>query len=364
MSPITDEQVARLPIEGGRNALLETIVSTPVSHREPASPSRGWFRASAVVGIAAASVAAIVALPVWLGRDAPLTTQSEPGSSPRIEVDRRSVPADDRLYPVVDGTPPGWEFGGASARPLVSISYQKDVTFEGEPGAMTFMVEVRDAADDGAMVSGGTTQDGRRAGSIDVGGRTARVWELVEKPGSGIGECASGCVHHWSAITPVENGQYVLVAASGLGPGSLSEREWQRLVAGVGFSDREGFEAWAPSSLLFDDEIDAAAAEAFSRTSLPPEYDPPSPSTADFTSRSALEIDVALAAGCAWVQHFRGGDAAAQRQARDALAAVSRWPLYAALPGPMQGLFDVVAAAADDTRPEAEWRNVLGTCDD
>jgi hypothetical protein len=354
--PLTDEQVDRLPLDHGRAALLDGILAAPAERVRPitAGPRR---RTAVLVGIAAAaSVAAIVGLPAWLGQDDPAAPPSDGESSLPVTSEGPSAPADDRLYPVVRGSlPAGWEYGGVGARPIVSLSYERRVTVEGGPGAMTFLVEIRDAGDYEAITHEETTQGGRRAGTIDVDGRTARVWELVEQPGAGTGGCASGCAHHWTAITPIENGQYVLIGGAGLGPDTLAEAEWRQLVASVGLTDRAGFEAWAPDSILFGDELDAAAADAFARTMLPAGRGP-TLRLPVFESRSSVELDAAIAAVCAWVPALESRSIAEAGRARDALEAVPSWPLYRDLPAMAHVLLDDLVDRAIEGGPALRGR--------
>jgi|GEM_PF-6630833 len=348
MNPITDEQVDQLPLHRSRSELLAAIVSTPVDAEVRRLAHRPRRRTAVLVGVAAASVAAIVALPVWLGQDDPHTPPSD-GTSPPIASAGPSAPADDRLYPVVSGPlPEGWEYGGASSLPIVHLGYGREVRYEGDSVGMQFDIEIRDAEDYEAIVTEETTEDGHRAGTIDVDGREARVWALVENPGTGTGECTTGCVTHWSAITPIENGQYVLVSGSGYGPGTLAEDEWRDLVASIDLTDLAGFRAWAPGDLVFGDDIAAAAAGAYAGTRLPEGFEPPAPPWSDFVSSDTVQMAASLQAACAWVAEHRDGDAAARSQAIEELEAVDEWPLYDDLSSLVQGLLDGYAEAVED----------------
>lgn len=348
MNPITDEQVEQLPLDRSRSELLAAIVSTPVDAEVRRLADRPRRRTAVLVGIAAASVAAIVALPVWLGQDDPDTPPSA-GTSPPIASSSPSAPADDRLYPVVRGPlPSGWEYGGASSLPIVHLGYGREMRYQGEPVGMSFDIEIRDAGDYEAIVTEETTQGGHRAGTIDVDGREARVWALVEKPGAGTGDCTTGCVTHWSAITPVENGQYVLVSGAGYGPGTLAEDEWRALVASVDLTDLAGFRAWAPPDLVFADDIATTADDAYAGTRLPDGFEPPPPRWSVFASSGTVQMEAAMAAGCAWVAEHREGDAAARSQAVEELGAVDEWPLYDDLSTFIQDILDTYADAVED----------------
>lgn len=349
MNPITDEQVDQLPLDRSRSDLLTAIVSTPVDAEVRQLADRPRRRTAVLVGVAAASVAAIVALPVWLSQDDAATPPAEGPSSPQIASTGPSAPADGRLYPVVRGTlPDGWEYGGASSLPIVHLGYGREMQYEGDSVGMQFDIEIRDADDYEAIVTEETTQGGHRAGTIDVDGREARVWALVEKPGAGTGECTTGCVTHWSAITPVENGQYVLIIGAGYGPGTLAEDEWRALVASVELTDLAGFRAWAPPDVVFGDDIAAATDDAFAGTRLPDGFETPAPRWSEFVTRGTLRTEASIAAACAWVAEYDDGDPAARSHALEELEAVDEWPLYADLSPFVQGLLENYAEAVED----------------
>lgn len=243
MNPITDEQVAELPLDRGRAQLLEAIMSTPTIEpvtTEPPRPRPSRRRTAAIAAVVAASVAVIATAPLWLGREEPVPASVPGHSGPAAGSDAPPdlpTEGDDRLYPGLHDLPEGWEVDGAGVRPIVSIGAMRLIP----EGGLTFSVEVREAQEYDSIVAGQTTQGGERAGTIDVDGRTARVWELTESEGSGKAPCEV-CVHHWSAITPVEHGHFVHVIATGLVEGTLTQDEWERLVASIDFVPDEEFE--------------------------------------------------------------------------------------------------------------------------
>ncbi|NYJ02998.1 hypothetical protein HNR19_003696 [Nocardioides thalensis] len=244
MKPITDAEVAELPLDRGQAQLLEAIMSTPTLEPVTGPAPRQLStrrRTATVVAVAAASVAAIATAPLWLDRDQPEPTPA-PGVSGSSEESEAPIDlpteGDGRLYPGLHDLPDGWEVDGAGVRPIVSIAAMRLIP----EGGLTFSVEVREAEEYDSIVEGQTTQGGERAGTIGVDGRTAQVWELTESEGSGKAQC-DVCVHHWSAITPVEDGHFVHVVATGLVEGTLAPEEWERLVASIDFVPAEEFGA-------------------------------------------------------------------------------------------------------------------------
>lgn len=242
MNPITDAEVAELPLDRGRARLLEAILSTPTLESTTTEPPRQRptrRRTSAIVAVAAASVAAIATAPLWLDRDEPAPAPGLAGSP-----DESGAPSDlptesdGRRYPGLHDLPEGWEVDGAGVRPIVSIAAMRLIP----EGGLTFSVEIREAREYDSIVEGQTTQGGERAGTIDVDGTSAQVWEMTESEGSGKAPCGV-CVHHWSAVTPVADGHFVHVIATGLVEGTLTEEEWERLVASIDFVPVEEFEA-------------------------------------------------------------------------------------------------------------------------
>ncbi len=376
MRPITDAEVAALPLDGGRAHLMEAIMSTDLAETAatPRAASRPRTsttrrRTAGVLAVAAASVAVIAAAPLWLGagnETAPPGREQE--SAPVASEGPASAPSaatSPGLFPVVDDVPEGWELGGVSAEPVRSVSFERRVELAGEPGALTFTVEVRDADDPSQTYrqqrDGQVTQGGRPAGTIDVDGRTADVWVLEEKPGSGTGACSADCVQHWSAITPVEGGQYALVIASGLTAETLAESEWRALVAGVRLTDHAGFDAWVPSSVVLPAEERQAIADALTGVEVPDGFDPANVRLYPYSNGGAVDAQVATAAACAWVEQHRTGGAAARSEAADALRVVETWPLYADLESYEQDLLSRMVGEVVD--PGATGTNVLSVCD-
>jgi len=192
---------------------------------------------------------------------------------------------------------------------------------------------------------------------VDVLGKTSLMWAYSRRD--------------HTVIRPVEGDHTLEVRGSGMG-----ERAFRALLAELRLVDSDGFRRALPDEVILDDERPAAIAEILADVPPPDGFEASAVRSHELT-RYQLVADVTGAVTCAWIERFRSaraaGDAAAVRQARDALGTARDWAALREIAddgGWSDAVWqyaDIVAAGASTPRDEEMLGNALDGglgCDD
>ena len=313
MNPLlTDDAVARLPLDGGRAELLEEIVGTPAGAGDPAarelvriSNRRRW----AGPAVAAAAVAALAVGSAWVA------DLGHADSAPRPPAASPSPSASTSAQPerVVLGAA-GWTLDfvyTGSRRDTGELGYSKgDATLRldwypagGYDARYDSRTRITDPPSDGTPV--------------DVLGLTGRLWAHSEQD--------------HTALRPVEGGTFLEVRGTG-----LDERAFVALLGRLRQVDQGGFEASLPDGFVGEGERDSQVAamldgvERYAHPLLPASV-PRADITSDQSDPVQVGSDVANQVACAWIAQYadarRRGDEADAQEAVDVMATSRQWPV-------------------------------------
>lgn len=290
MNPkLTDDAVSRLPLEGGRAALLEEIVGAEAVPA-PARSTRRWVAPLA----AAALVAGIAGSSLWWGGDGP-------GPAPDAATETQET----GRYAVLDA--PGWTVEYTeSYGEYGSASYEKgDRSFEitTYPGA-SYAEYVEDREHIVTPPAPGVP--------VEVMGVGAQTWAYSRDDHATIREVEAG---HWMEF----RGQ------------GMDEAAYLALLGQLRMTSLQQFEASLPEEFVTGDERTDVAAEMLAGitqvsgaafpdgTTAPPE--------SEQQDRYQLGAAVAGAYACAWLRAFQEGDPTQRAEAVRVMGTSRQWPI-------------------------------------
>jgi hypothetical protein len=309
---LTDDAVARLPLDGGRAELLEEIVGTPAGAGDPAardlvriSNRRRW----AGPAVAAAAVAALAVGSAWVA------DLGHADSAPRPPAASPSPRTSDSPQPHrVVLAAAGWTLDSAYTGPrggTGELGYSN--------GDATMRIDWYPASGYDARYDSRTriTDPPSDGTPVDVLGLTGHLWAHSEQD--------------HTVLLPVEGGQFLEIRATG-----MDEATFVELLGRLRQVDQDGFDASLPDGFVGEGERDsrvAALLDGVERYAHP--LLPASVRRADITSVQSDPVqvgsDVATQVACAWIAQYadarRRGDEADAQEAVDVMATSRQWPV-------------------------------------
>jgi hypothetical protein len=347
--PITDRQVAELPVHGGRAELLEDIMRTPVEHLDStqgvrddafAKPPRRT-RALATFAAAVAVVATVAGLAAWrIPHDAgsarpdgstyadrsdgtPAAPSTSVGHAPSSAGDQLSRPAPSvpgGAYVALDQS--GWEVTSVYEDSQgTDLFYQRgdavlDLTTYPE-GEYASYVADRNA-------------DASSAGQLTLLGREAHEWAYAEDD--------------HAVIRSPEGDVFLEVRGTG-----MSESAFRAALADLVQTDEAGFAGSLPEGVVTPYNRDEAIGHLLRGVDTPPGFTADDVTMTGFNDAYQSAAQVAGAVGCAWINVWSGGTAADKHAAVEAFGGSRSWPLLRAIAaegGYSSGFWDI----ADELR--------------
>ena len=314
MNPLlTDEAVAALPLHGGRAALLEEIVGTPVSAGDqgPVRKSRAHARVHRrwlAPVVAAAVVGALATGPAWWAAAVHDTSRPQPpaAATPQPGAYRAVLEAD------------GWT--------LVS-AYQDPQGRTGEvgyrDGSATLSIDWYPASNyaeryDSRRRITDPPSDGR---PVDVLGLASSMWAYT-------------AVDH-TVLRPVQDGHFLEIRGTGIGRQAFLD-----VLSRLQLVDAAGFDASLPRSFVSKAERSsrvAALLDGIGRYAHP--LLPAGVSRGSITSEQSDPVqvgsDVATQVTCAWLAQYaearRAGDQTSAEEAVAVMTTSRKWPVLTQL---------------------------------
>ncbi len=315
MNPLlTDEAVAELPLHGGRAALLEEIVGTPVSaddqapvRADRAAHTRVHRRWLAPV-VAAAVVGALATGSAWWGAAVHDDSRPQPpvAATPQPDTYRAVLEAD------------GWTLASAYESPqgrMGEVGY--------DDGSATLSINWYPASgyDERYDSRRRITDPGSDGQPVEVLGLPSHMWTY------------SADDH--TVLRPVQDGHFLEIRGSGIG-----EPEFIDLLSRLRLVDAAGFDASLPESFVSKAERSSRVAilldgiEEHAQPLLPAGV-----SRASITSEQSDPVqvgsDVANQVTCAWLAQYakarQAGDRTSAEEAVAVMKTSRKWPVLTQL---------------------------------
>jgi hypothetical protein len=318
---ITDQQVAALPIHGGRAELLEEIMSTPVDQvdhvdhspegRTPRRRARTWT----AVAAAAAVVATVGALAAWRVPDgAPAGHTTFADGSGDTAAPHRTGPATSQPT------------SGAFASPAPSVPGGRYVALN-QPGW-----EVTSLFDD---PSGFDLFYGQGAAELDITTYPASQYSsYVDDREADLGSPVPLTVLGRAAglWTYAADDHEILRAAEGdwfigIRATGMSEDAFRAALSDMVQTDAAGFARSLPSGVVTPDNRERAIRHLLRGVDTPPGFTPADVKLSGFNDAYQSAAQVAGSVGCAWIDVWDGGSPADRQAALDAFEGSRSWPL-------------------------------------
>lgn len=314
MNPLlTDEAVAALPIHGGRAALLEEIVGTPVvtDDQTPArttrAQARGHRRWQAPV-VAAAAVGALATGSAWWASGVHDASRPEPpvAVTPQPSGYRAVLEAD------------GWTLAGAYQNSQVGMG---EVGYQ--DGSATLSINWYPASGYAERYDSrrGITDPPSDGQPVEVLGLVSHLWAYT-------------ALDH-TVLRPVEGGHFLEIRGSGIGKQAFVD-----LLSQLRLVDAAGFDASLPESFVSESERSsqvAALLDGIDRYAHP--LLPAGVSRSSITSEQSDPVhvgsDVANQVTCAWLAQYakarQSGDQALAEEAVAVMKTSRQWPVLTEL---------------------------------
>ncbi len=340
--PITDREVAELPVHAGRAELLEEILRTPVEHAERAplvDLAPRHRRRLVSVAAAAAVVVTVAGLAAW---QRPRSTtsprpdgsgfvhrSSAPGESHtitkltvrphssggpltpqvRVRVTRAAPPAADQLArtaPIVSGgayvalNEDGWAVTGLS-----DDAYGRDVLYQ--RGDALVDVTTYPASEYPSYVADRTGDAGSPEATTLLG-RSAGLFTYASDD--------------HAVLRAPDGDRFLEVRGQG-----MSETDFRAVLADLVQTDEAGFARSMPPGTVTPYNRDEAIQHLLRGVETPPGFTADQVSLLGFNDGYQSAARVAGSVGCAWLDRYADGSAADRSAAIDAFAGSRSWAL-------------------------------------
>lgn len=289
---ITDDEVASLPVHAGRAELLEDLMDTPLDHAEKSTTRHRLTPAWLAAPAAAAAIAAIVLVPALRGSDDP----SGAGPAGGTASTSTSQPAD-TSYVVLGAA--GWDVTSVGEMDgLLSVQLEK--------GPLSMELTEYPAQlhqqylDDRLQVS------------------TPRETPLLGLASTTVTYSAK----NHATLRPAEGDSFLEVRADGMGL-----EAYEQLLAELEKTDAEGFARTVPEGTVTPESRDGDVARLLEGVQVPDGFTDEDIELSGFNDAYNAMTAVAGAVGCAWLDAYDAGDAAARQEALAALDGSVDWPL-------------------------------------
>jgi hypothetical protein len=308
--PITDQQVAALPVHGGRAELLEEIMSTPVDrvdhvdHSPEARTPRRKVRTWTAVAAAAAVVATVGGLAALrLPHESGAADGSDRAASTSGGERSRTVPpVPGGAYVALDQ--PGWQVASVFEDPhgLDLVYQQGDAVLD----LTTYpAAEYQSDVDDRDADAGGSQ-------NLTLLGRPAQLWAYA--------------ADDHAVIRSAEGDRFLEVRGSG-----MSDGEFQVALADLVQTDARGFAGSLPSDVVTPYHHDEAIRHLLQGVDTPPGFTAGDVRLHGFNDAYQSSAQVAGSVGCAWLHVWDGGSAADRDAVIAAFDSSRTWPLLVAI---------------------------------
>ena len=333
--PITDRQVADLPLHGGRAELLEDIMRTPVDqvdraeHRlDDQSPQRGR-RALATVAAVAAVAATVGGLAAWrIPQQEATPDRTSWGNSPdqgkaQQHAQNPGRTAKSHDIPSVPGgafvalDQDGWTVTG-----LFQDSESSDLFYSN--GDAELDLTTYPASQYSSYVAD-RNADASSVGPLTLLGHDAHEWAYGEDD--------------HTVIRSPQGDVFLEVRGTG-----LSGSDFHAALADLVQTDQAGFAGSLPEGVVTPYNRDEAIRHLLRGVDTPPGFTPADVSLSGFNDAYQSSAQVAGAVGCAWITLWAHGTAAEKQAAVDAFEGSRSWPLLQAIAdegGYSSGFWDV-----------------------
>lgn len=297
---LTDEAVAALPIHDGRVELLEEIMTSPVIDRvtEPTAPrGRRTPRWVAAVG-AAAAVATVAAVPIWISQRGDEPTENAPFSTIVEDIGERALL-----------TTPGWTVDNVN-----ESKYGGEIGYSNGDKSLQITWYPADQYDsyvtDRQHISDPVAVDPGEA--VEVLGSSARLWAYTS--------------HDHAVILPPGDTWFLEVRGDG-----MDKQAFLEILGDLRSVDRAGLEAALPERFVTTQERSAAIAEILDAIGTLP----PGLTAGEVKSTEPdlyhLGADVAGTVACGWIAEFasakNAGSEPRMAAANHALQGSRDWPI-------------------------------------
>jgi len=353
--PITDRQVADLPLHGGRAELLEDIMRTPVETldghdrtnrtRPDGAPSRRR-RVLASAAAAAAVVATTAGLAAW--RVPPSGTTPQPGGSVGVvpssgvssapssgssdgpKTPSASLKASHQPAPSVDDAQSSSLPADQLARSVRAAPGGAYVALDEAGWAVTSVSEGDEGIDlfyekDGMELDLTTYPAGEHASYVaDRSGELGEPQHLTL-----LGQSAalwSYAADEHEVIRTADGSGFLGVRGSG-----MSAADFRSLLADLVQTDAAGFAGSMPDGVVTPYNRDRAVAHLLRGVETPPGFSTDDVSLRGFNDGYQSAARVAGSVGCAWIDVWADGSAADRQAAVDAFEGSRSWPLLRAI---------------------------------
>lgn len=292
-APLSDEDVARLPIAAGRSELLEEIMSTSLADRidrpRPEADRRRprW----PVLAAAVAAVLAITAVPAWLAARDDTTSDPAPAAPPGTTYVELDLPG----WQVVDfdGDPDG----------EVEVTFgagDQEVTIKRLP-ASSYPDYLHDMGDDVETVP------------VEVLGQSTRL--------------ASYNARDHVVGAPLDDDFYAQIRGGG-----VSRERFTELLGGLREVGEDDFLATLETGetvVFAPSELDEAVADTLADIPEPDGFSTSAIELSGINAQYGVVAEVTGAVTCAWIQKYAAaqgsGDRVAEQEAADAMATSREW---------------------------------------
>ena len=306
---ITDDEVASLPIHAGRADLLEEIMATPVVDRLDHKPARRrpapvWL----AVPAAAAAIAAIALVPaVRSAVDDPPREGTPVATSPSAPPPTSTTSPENGVRSVRGGKYVALDSAGWTLETVYESKYETTIAYSKGRQSLEMVQYPADSYDS-------YYED--------------RMHVSEPTPTQLLGERSSTFTYSaddHATIRPAENGTFLEVRGSG-----MDLAGYRTLLDALVQTDAKGMAASLPEDVVTPFNRDEAVAHLLEGTEVPDGFTAADVEIEGFNDAYQSAARVAGSVGCAWLDVYAGGGAAARQQALEALDGSRSWPLLKA----------------------------------
>ena len=302
---ILDLDVARLPLQDARADLLEEIMATPVvdqhDHRTSRRPAPAWLAVSA----AAAAIAAIALVPAVRSALAD-PAQAPAATGPTVPAPSASASAkpEHRLTSVPGGKYVALDASGWSLTYLYTSENETDIAYSKGEQSLEMVQYPADA------------YDSYFEDRVHVSDPVAT--ELLGKPSSTFTYAADD----HATMRPAQNGSFLEVRGSG-----MDLAAYHGLLDRIVQTDGAGLASSLPADVVTPFNKDEAVTHLLQGAEVPDGFTAADVDITGFNDAYQSAATVAGSVGCAWLDVYADGEAAARQRALAALDGSKDWPL-------------------------------------